>query len=126
MALCGVSTALMKPTALCLNVLAAAIATRKFYRAGCFSWTTFWPFAVASIPLAFAGGAIDLPAHVFRPIVGMVLLCVAVQTLRRTIEAPPELKPVRLVWASAFGVVIGLTSGLTATGAASSSPRCSY
>jgi hypothetical protein len=36
MALCGVSAAVMKPTALGLNVLVAAIATKKFCRAGCF------------------------------------------------------------------------------------------
>jgi uncharacterized membrane protein YfcA len=103
MALCGVSAAVMKPTAVCLNVLVAAIATMKFCPAGCFSWPTFWPFAVTSIPLAFMGGAIDLPAQVFRPIVGVVLVCSAVQTLRAATETPAEPRPIRLPWALAGG-----------------------
>ena len=43
----------MKPTALALNILVAAVATFKFYRAQLFSWNLFWPFAIASIPAAF-------------------------------------------------------------------------
>src|SRR5215831_12870695 len=107
MALCGVPAAVMKPTALCLNVLVAAIANIKFHRAGCFSWTTFWPFAVTSIPLAFVGGAIDLPGRIFRPVVGMVLLYASVLTLRRTTETPSESRPVRLRLALACGAMIG-------------------
>ena len=37
MALFGLAPATMKPTALCLNVLVASIATFRFWRAGCFS-----------------------------------------------------------------------------------------
>ena len=53
----------MKPTALALNILVAAIATVKFYRAGLFKWNLFWPFAIASIPAAYVGGATALPAR---------------------------------------------------------------
>jgi hypothetical protein len=34
----------------------------QFARAGHFSWALFWPFAAASIPAAFVGGLIHLPA----------------------------------------------------------------
>ena len=57
MALFGVAPAVMKPTALTLNILVALVAATKFYRAGFFSWRVFWPFAVASIPASFIGGA---------------------------------------------------------------------
>src|SRR5205809_4938021 len=57
MALAGVAPAVMKPAALTLNLLVATIGTVRFYRAGHFSWATFWPFALGSIPLAFVGGA---------------------------------------------------------------------
>ena len=50
MALFGLAPAVMKPTALALNILVAIIGTVRFYRAGFFSWRTFWPFALASIP----------------------------------------------------------------------------
>src|ERR1700674_1228890 len=68
----------MKPTALALNILVAAVATLKFYRAGLFSWSLFWPFAVASIPAAFVGGAMMLPARWYQLVVGLVLLYAAV------------------------------------------------
>src|SRR5688572_17994270 len=77
MALCGVAPEVMKPTALTLNILVASIGTVQFARAGCFSFSTLWPFAVASIPLAFVGGAITLPGSYYRPAVGLVLLFAA-------------------------------------------------
>ncbi|MFN2482554.1 MAG: sulfite exporter TauE/SafE family protein, partial [Pyrinomonadaceae bacterium] len=46
MALFGLAPAVMKPTALCLNLLVASLTTFRFYRAGYFSWRTFLPFAV--------------------------------------------------------------------------------
>src|SRR3954462_15257960 len=73
MALFGMSPGVMKPAALALNVLVAAIATTRFGRAGCFSWATFWPFAVGSIPLAYLGGVLSLPGAVYRPVVGAAL-----------------------------------------------------
>ena len=48
MALFGIAPIVMKPTALVLNILVALIGSIRFYRAGFFSWRTFWPFAAAS------------------------------------------------------------------------------
>lgn len=73
MALVGVSPAVMKPTALTLNILVAIIATAKYCRVGAFSWHLFWPFALASIPFAYLGGALTLPGHIYKPLVGAVL-----------------------------------------------------
>jgi uncharacterized membrane protein YfcA len=116
MALCGVSAVVMKPVALCLNILVATIATIKFHQAGCFSWPIFWPFAITSVPLAFAGGAISLPSNVFKPVVGLALVFAAFQLLRTATMSPTEPKPVLMPLALVWGAVIGLTSGLTATG----------
>src|SRR5271166_2049164 len=77
MALCGVTAAVMKPTALTLNVLVASIATARFARAGCFSWSLLWPFAIASVPMSFIGGAVSLPANIYNPIVGAIMLFAA-------------------------------------------------
>jgi uncharacterized membrane protein YfcA len=46
MALFGMSPIAIKPTILTLNIIVALIGTARFYRAGFFSWRTFWPFAV--------------------------------------------------------------------------------
>lgn len=82
MALCGLSAAAMKPTALTLNILVATIATEKFHRARCFSWRLFWHFAVGSIPFAFVGGAVDLPGNFYKPMVGVLLLFTAYRLAR--------------------------------------------
>ncbi|HEX8458738.1 MAG TPA: sulfite exporter TauE/SafE family protein [Pyrinomonadaceae bacterium] len=122
MALFGLAPAQMKPTALCLNILVASIATFRFQRAGCFRWRLFWPFAVASIPLAFIGGALTLPTTIYKQIVGLTLLYAAFRLFRftRTTDADggraqathePPLVPAMLL-----GGLIGLLSGLTGVG----------
>lgn len=118
MALFGLTPAAMKPTALCLNLLVASLATFRFWRAGCFSWRTFWPFAVASIPLAFVGGALTLPATIYKQIVGLVLLFAAVRLFLHT-RAKEETLQTRQppLWlAMLLGAGIGLLSGLTGVG----------
>jgi uncharacterized membrane protein YfcA len=117
MGLFGVAPAVMKPTALTLNILVAFIATVKFYRAGLFRWELFWPFAIVSIPAAFFGGAITLPGRVYLIVVGLVLLLAAFWMLwsaQRPIATATT--PLPLVAAIAFGFVIGLLSGLTGVG----------
>jgi uncharacterized membrane protein YfcA len=115
MALFGLAPEVMKPTALTLNILVAVIATTKFYKAGCFSWTLFKPLALASVPFAFIGGAISLPGYLYKPIVGLVLLYAAYRLLAgkgtKAEVSPPSRLPL-----VASGVVIGLLSGLTGVG----------
>ncbi|HLL14150.1 MAG TPA: sulfite exporter TauE/SafE family protein [Pyrinomonadaceae bacterium] len=118
MALFGLAPATMKPTALCLNILVASIATFRFWRAGCFHWPLFWPFAVASIPLAFVGGAITLPTTIYRQIVGLTLLYAAVRLFLYT-RAKAEAAATRdapLAPSMLLGGLIGLLSGLTGVG----------
>lgn len=117
MALFGFAPAVMKPTALALNILVAIIATLKFYRAGRFSFGLFWPFAVTSIPAAFIGGALTLPAKWYDAIVGVALLYAAVWMFRSAKTAAKVLvRPPPLAAALACGLVIGLLSGLTGVG----------
>ena len=118
MALLGIAPTVMKPTALTLNILVASIATFKFYRAGHFSWRLFWPFALASIPCAFMGGAITLPDHLYRTLVGMVLLFAAYKLFRNAQRVIEEatVKPVSAWVALLVGAALGLLAGLTGTG----------
>ncbi len=119
MALFGLAPATMKPTALCLNLLVASIATVRYWRAGYFSWPLFWPFAVASIPCAFIGGALTLPTTIYRQIVGVVLLFAAYRLFRYTLKKVEEgvaLRPLPVVAAMLLGALIGLLSGLTGVG----------
>jgi len=117
MALFGVAPAVMKPTALTLNILVALVASAKFYRAGFFSWRIFWPFAVASIPASFIGGSLTLPVHIYKLIVGIVLLYSALRLFliaKRPDAEKPKDAPIWI--ALILGAAIGLLSGLTGVG----------
>ncbi|HYG08959.1 MAG TPA: sulfite exporter TauE/SafE family protein [Pyrinomonadaceae bacterium] len=120
MALFGLAPAAMKPAALCLNILVATIATFRFARAGCFHWPLFWPFAVASIPLAFVGGALTLPTTIYKQIVGLTLLYAAVRlflfTRAKTAAAATATGNVPLAPSLLLGGLIGFLSGLTGVG----------
>lgn len=117
MALVGLAPAMMKPTALTLNILVAVIGTYKFYRAGAFSWSLFWPFAVASVPFAFLGGTLALPGHIYKPVVGVVLIYAAWRSFRSAGATNQPLAdrpflPILLI----AGAAIGFLSGLTGVG----------
>ena len=74
MALFGVAATVMKPTALLLNLFVSLTSFIQFYRGGHFRWKVFWPFAVASIPLAYVGGMVMVDAVVYKKILGVLLI----------------------------------------------------
>lgn len=115
LSLFSVAPEAIKPTALALNILVASICAWQFWRAGHFSWRLFWPFALLSVPLAFVGGYINLPAHVFKVLVGIVLIYSAAHFGLRPPSEHDAKEPPRLV-AIMSGAGIGFLSGLTGTG----------
>ena len=115
MSLLSLAPAEIKPIALALNILVASIGTWQFWRAGHFSWPLFWPLAVLSVPFAFLGGYLNLPSHLFKILVGIVLLLSAAQFLLRPPAEREPHQPPRLVALGAGGL-LGLLSGLTGTG----------
>ncbi|MEJ6022584.1 sulfite exporter TauE/SafE family protein [Ramlibacter sp. PS4R-6] len=117
MALTGIAPAEMRFAALTLNVVVAAIATFRFYRAGSFSHALFWPVALTSIPMAFVGGAIVLPMHLFKPLLGIVLLYAGWRSFSTAPAAGSvALRPVKWTVLAPLGAVLGLLSGLTGVG----------
>jgi len=117
MGLFSLAPDVMKPTALALNILVASVATFKFYRAGLFSWRLFWPFAVASIPAAFVGGAVMLPTRWYKFVVGVVLLYAAVWMFRSALRPISKETHSPPLWAALMaGLAIGFLSGLTGVG----------
>ena len=118
MALAGIAPAEMRPIALALNIVVSSLAAYKFWRAGHFRWRLFWPFAAVSVPFAYLGGAITLPGHLYKVVVGLVLVYAGWQ-LWRSFRAGEEMKPVRepaVPLAMAIGAAMGLLSGLTGVG----------
>lgn len=119
MALLGVDVVVMRPTALSINVLVAAIAFTQYARAGHFSWALFWPFAAASIPAAYAGGLVRLPQHTLKVAIGVVLLLSAVRMAYVALRPPAAIRspqPPSAPIALMVGAGLGFMAGLTGTG----------
>jgi len=117
MALVGFSPAVMKPTALALNIFVALITTAKFYRAGFFSWRLFIPLAITAIPLAYIGGRLNLPADIYKPIVGIVLIYAAWRSFNTAKGASEyQIKNASFPILLLVGGALGFLSGLTGVG----------
>lgn len=115
MTLAGLPPQTIKPIALTLNILVALIGTVQFLRAGHFRWALFWPFALLSVPLAFAGGYVQLPTAAFKVLLGIVLLYSALHLLLRPPAEHDVVEPSPRV-AVPTGGALGLLAGLTGTG----------
>ncbi|MCU0769194.1 MAG: sulfite exporter TauE/SafE family protein [Burkholderiaceae bacterium] len=120
MGLAGFPAAMMRPTALVMNVVVSSIALFKFTRAGGFAWRLFLPFAVTAVPMAFLGGRTQLPITWFGALVGAVLLFSAARLFFETLPGKPPTRrapgPPPVALALPIGAAIGLLSGLTGVG----------
>jgi uncharacterized protein len=105
----------VRPTALILNIFVACLSSWQFWRAGFFQWSLFWPFAALSMPFAYLGGYMNLPVHVFKILVGIVLLSSALRFFLRPKPDEETAPPSRAI-ALPVGAGIGLLSGITGTG----------
>lgn len=118
MALAGVEPALMRPTALILNIIVASIVVVRFGRAGQIAWRALPPLLVASVPLAFVGGLIVLPSGIYKPIAGIVLIAASARFFMTAARPPGDETRVEVpvIPAVTAGGVIGFLSGLVGTG----------
>ena len=117
MALFSVAPETMRPTALALNLIAAAFGTWRFWRAGQTDRRILLLFALPAIPAAFIGGGISVPAEIYRPLIGVILWFAAGWLLwkpSQTAERP--IRPVSAAVALPVGGLLGLLAGLTGTG----------
>lgn len=116
MAFIGLAPAVMRPTALVLNLLVATIGARAFIAAGHLRWSLAWPFLLASMPMAYLGGRLSLPVETYRTVVGVVLLLSAVRLVvqLRALDVAGR-EPPRSV-ALLVGAALGFLAGLTGVG----------
>jgi uncharacterized protein len=117
MALVGVPVAIMRPTALVLNLFVASIVVVRFSLARHLPWRSLVPLAIGSVPAAFVGGSIELPGELYRPLVAAVLVAGA----WRLATSPPPVDDASrpgVPWIAGIvsGAATGLLAGLTGTG----------
>ena len=119
MGLAGVPPDVMRPVALSLNILVASISSWLYIRSGHFSARIFWPVVLASMPFAYLGGYLELPGHIYRPLVGLLLIYSAVRLWRSTVPGRtlPAVRADLPLWMLiGAGAAIGFVSGLMGIG----------
>ena len=120
MGLAGFTPDVIRPAALALNTLVAAIGTARFARAGHLTWRGTWPFILLGLPFSVLGGVTHLPASIYQPIVGALLILAAWQMamLARSATVIDEQTPAQppLLSAILAGAVIGFVAGVTGIG----------
>ncbi len=115
MALAATPALVMKPTALSLNLAVSMVGTLLFFRAGHFAWRLFWPFAAASIPLAYLGGGTAITAQTFNILLALALSFAALRLLWNPPSGESLKRP--SLWAVLLlGTSIGWFSGLIGVG----------
>jgi hypothetical protein len=114
LAIFSVAPALMKQTALLLNLGVSLMSFIAFYQQGFFKWRLFWPFALGSIPAAFLGARIPLSDSSYKQILGVCLLIAVLRMLVSLRES--SAKPLPLWAGLTAGSLIGLLSGMIGIG----------
>lgn len=116
MAIYAISPEVMKPTALLLNLFVSFTSFIQFYRGKHFKWDIFLPLALASIPMAFAGGLITMDADFYKKILGLLLLIPVIRFLFFSNIPADEIKKSSLLLSIMIGSSIGFLSGLIGIG----------
>ena len=115
MALFGLEPAMMKPAALTMNIFVTALVLWRFSRTAPFNWRLFLPFAFASVPMAFIGGAYTINSSAYHVMVGLALLLAMWRLLWEGDDSDHIQVPALWV-ALPVGAALGLVSGLTGVG----------
>ena len=106
----------MKPTALLLNVFVSLTAFIQFYRGGHFRWKLFWPFALASIPMAYLGGLVVVDGNIYKKILGLLLLVPIIRFYFFSNSKAIEKIESNFALSVLIGACIGFLSGLIGIG----------
>lgn len=116
MAIFGISTQLMKSSALILNVFVSFIAFYNFYKKETFNWKLFIPLIIGSIPMAFWGAQIPISDKIYKYLLAFCLL-ISIWRLLKFSNDIVEIKGKQPLFLKLLiGVCIGLLSGMLGIG----------
>lgn len=115
MAIFAVSPPLMKQSALILNLGVSLISFFQFFRKGFFKWRSFWPFALASVPMSYLGAQWIISDTSYKKILAV---CLFFAVLRMLFQYPTKENQHQVpIWAGLLiGAIIGLISGMIGIG----------
>jgi uncharacterized membrane protein YfcA len=116
MALFSFAPETMKPTALLLNIFVAAISFLYYYKAGYFNKKLFLSFAIASMPLAYLGGTLQIDASIYKKILALLLIFAILKMLNVFGKENNSIKHVKHWQGLIVGGIIGFFSGLIGIG----------
>lgn len=116
MALYGIAPAVMKPTALLLNIFVSLISFMQFYKAKHFNLKIFLPLALASLPFAFAGGLMVINGDVYKKVLGFLLLLPVIRFMFFSNTEVTDMKKPSIILSIIIGGIIGLLSGMIGIG----------
>jgi len=105
-------------TALVLNVFVGGLALYSYARAGHLRPALLWPFVLASVPMAFVGGAFRFNEQTYRFVLGAALALTALRLVQRFSPTAGEdsVRPVSLHISLPVGGGIGLLAGMVGLG----------
>ena len=106
----------IKPTALTLNIFVSSYTSFRYIRNNFFHRTLFTYLILGSLPAAFIGGQITLPSHIYKPIIGVLLLFSGVRFLLLALQVEKPPRAINKGLAVVIGICVGLLSGITGTG----------
>jgi uncharacterized protein len=106
----------MRPTALLLNMVAAAYSTWLFNRGSLVDWAKLKPLLLASLPTVLVGEFIVLDEHIYKTVTGLVLLLAStILVVGRARDGESDRKAP--LWSAiSIGSLVGFVSGLTGVG----------
>ena len=116
MALFSFAPVVMKPTALLLNLFVAAIAFYYYFKEGFFNKKLFISFAIASIPMSFLGGMIEIDTSLYKKILGVLLIFAILKMLNIFGKESTKIKEIKTWQGLLVGGAIGFFSGLIGIG----------
>lgn len=112
----GFSAAVMKPTALILNLCVSLTAFIQYYRAGYFRWNLFFPFIILSFPASYIGGMITVDETLYKRILGFMLLFPVLRLFGFFGKDPEYIRKAGFAVSLLIGLIIGFFSGLIGIG----------
>lgn len=116
MALFGMAPAIMKSSALIMNICVSLVSFIHYYRSGHFKWKLFLPFAIASVPASFLGAMITVDADIYKKILGGLLIFPVLRLLGVFGKESEEKRSVNHLIAIFLGISIGFLSGMIGIG----------